>query len=829
MSNIINSSETNKKLVLFIPNEEQKSCIIKVNNFIEEHKQFSKLLINGSAGTGKTTIIISSIVNIIIKQIINNIDIIQENIINNTKTNKNTKKTEHTNLKWDKLPLNIFIISAPTNKAKDVLVTKYNTYIEDQLENILENIIDSTIDSTIQKIYVKSILNINLIIQIINSKITFLTVSQVLSIGRVINEMGVEEFTKGNDKKITDKYNKSAYLNTSIIVDECSMIDKNTSRLLELIKCPIIYIGDYCQLPPVNEELSNVFTLYGKETSLEVSKEISNISYCINLKLVERCKNDITLIANLLRNKIYDITLQFNLLKHTAPDLIIYNKKFSIWLETYLNDIKQKQKQLDNIENLDNLDNLDILDNNIKVSEIYDTMALGWTNKCCLYLNKKIRELLFSEIKNIDTQYIIKGDKLLIKTPYYKYENHIYSSNIVYVSKVDKKKYKAINFKEWCDINIILNELQQNKNQNPEALLDIDINNILESKETTTQHIIKTVEKESPKISKALIAKKALNTSNNILNYFSKNTSELKDEKDDKDDKDGKDVKSKICKETEIKLQCEDLQHYRKLFYTVHILNDVISNDLYIFTDEISMKYNLILPKYDLHKIKYISSAVMRSNIYTKWHKTMSTKLFGIPNDRISCKKCSFFIKKFTDKINADKNQSNYISDFIDATNNLEFEIFLCDLVTFTKTGKNVSTNIPILDMNKQCNTESLENIRNIIKNSYEIKLMLSKQDENELNSINKLIGEESISNDKQTKYITMSQMFGHYMSHVITSSYLEIDYGYVLTVHKSQGSTYDNVYIEYSNILSNLKEIEKHKLLYTAITRCINKLHVYY
>jgi superfamily I DNA/RNA helicase len=219
----------------------------------------------------------------------------------------------------------------------------------------------------------------------------------------------------------------------------------------------------------------------------------------------------------------------------------------------------------------------------------------------------------------------------------------------------------------------------------------------------------------------------------------------------------------------------------------------------------------------------------MRANAYTNWHKTMSTKLFGIPNDRISCKKCSFFIKKFTDKMNTDINQSTYISDFINATDNLEFEMFLCDLATFTKNGKTVSSNIPILDISKPSNIQSLEIIRNIIKNSYEVKLMLSRQDEHELNSINKLLGEEESKSDKTTKYITMSQMFGHYMSHVITSNYIEIDYGYVLTVHKSQGSTYDNVYVEYSNILSNIKDIEKHKLLYTAITRCINKLHVYY
>jgi hypothetical protein len=146
-------------------------------------------------------------------------------------------------------------------------------------------------------------------------------------------------------------------------------------------------------------------------------------------------------------------------------------------------------------------------------------------------------------------------------------------------------------------------------------------------------------------------------------------------------------------------------------------------------------------------------------------------------------------------------NQNSYISDFIDATNKLEFEMYLCDLVTFDVNGKSISNNIPILDTSNKCNIENLEIIRNIIKNSYEIKLMLSKKDELELNLINKVLGEEGEVSDKNTKYITMSQMFGHYMSHVITSSYIEIDYGYALTVHKSQGSTYDNIYLEYNNI----------------------------
>ena len=158
------STEINNKTILnsFKPNEEQNSCIIRVNKFIEEHKAFSKLLINGSAGTGKTTIIISSIVNILITQIINNIDVINDILL------QNNQNSIYKKLNWDKLSLNIFIISAPTNKAKDVLVTKYNTYIEDQLENIFNTIIDLILNTAIQKINTKSILNMNLIIQILN-------------------------------------------------------------------------------------------------------------------------------------------------------------------------------------------------------------------------------------------------------------------------------------------------------------------------------------------------------------------------------------------------------------------------------------------------------------------------------------------------------------------------------------------------------------------------------------------------------------------------------------------------------------------------------------
>ena len=757
----------------FIPNDEQTDCITKVNKFILEHRYFSKLLINGSAGTGKTTIIISTIVNCLILQILENINEIKLLVNSNS---------------WDKITnLSDFIIAAPTNKAKDVLVNKYNSYI-DSLTNDLSNGLSNgfVID--------KLLLN-----KILDSKITFLTVSQVLSINRVINELGEEEFTKGNDKKILEKYKKPAFAKTVIIVDECSMIDNNTYRLISLITCPIIYIGDYCQLPPVKEDLSPTFEIQNNTSLLTIT-----------LKKVERCKNDITLIANKLRDKIYDSSLDFNLLKHISPDLIIYNKKFSKWMESYVNDIKKKQ-----IDILQIIENNNTIDTNTKTTiQTYDTMALGWTNKCTTYLNKKIRSQLFENIKNIDDVYIIKGDKLLIKAPYYKYNTKLCSSSIVYISSVKEIKFKPLNFKDWCKIITTCNDISNKKaNSNkPNTILDIDISDILleDSKDSKPSN---------PKnhLSNPTNSTKSSKT---ILDYFDKN-----DETSVKNDKPI--IKSNAGYDNDNDNTYSELLLHRKLFFIYHQVSTIIITDTYNFTDEISLKYNLIVPNINLLEINKISNQLDRSNKYTIWHKAMTIKLYGIPNDNIMCKKCAFFVKKFADQMNT----SSYINDFIIATYGLEFEMLLCDLVSFNMNSNCcVSRDIPIMNMLNKNNIENIDTIKNIIRNSFETKIMLSRQDERELNAINKALNEDGVDNssEKTNKYITMSQLFGHYLSHIITSSYLDVDYGYALTVHKSQGSTYEDVYVEYNNILSNRKEIEKLKLLYTAITRSANKLYVY-
>jgi len=56
---------------------------------------------------------------------------------------------------------------------------------------------------------------------------------------------------------------------------------------------------------------------------------------------------------------------------------------------------------------------------------------------------------------------------------------------------------------------------------------------------------------------------------------------------------------------------------------------------------------------------------------------------------------------------------------------------------------------------------------------------------------------------------------------------FARIKYNYAITAHKSQGSTYDNVFVLSSDIYRNSDEDSRRKIFYTAITRAKNKLYV--
>jgi hypothetical protein len=57
---------------------------------------------------------------------------------------------------------------------------------------------------------------------------------------------------------------------------------------------------------------------------------------------------------------------------------------------------------------------------------------------------------------------------------------------------------------------------------------------------------------------------------------------------------------------------------------------------------------------------------------------------------------------------------------------------------------------------------------------------------------------------------------------------FAQLNYGYCITVHKSQGSTFKNVFIDVNDIFDKSKIDETTKCLYTSITRSSKSLNMY-
>ncbi len=55
-----------------------------------------------------------------------------------------------------------------------------------------------------------------------------------------------------------------------------------------------------------------------------------------------------------------------------------------------------------------------------------------------------------------------------------------------------------------------------------------------------------------------------------------------------------------------------------------------------------------------------------------------------------------------------------------------------------------------------------------------------------------------------------------------------EVNYSYCLTVHKSQGSTFQDVFIDLPNLMRNIKVTERNQLCYVAFTRAAKRLFIF-
>lgn len=99
-------------------------------------------------------------------------------------------------------------------------------------------------------------------------RVYFLTVASFLGYKETTNENG----------KIEREYNfNGGFSANAIIVDECSMISREQFDLLKTVNCNILYMGDECQLNPIGEKISPVFSYnFHKKFELTINERIKN-------------------------------------------------------------------------------------------------------------------------------------------------------------------------------------------------------------------------------------------------------------------------------------------------------------------------------------------------------------------------------------------------------------------------------------------------------------------------------------------------------------------------------------------------------------------------
>ena len=334
------------------------------------------------------------------------------------------------------------VFTAPTNKAVNVIKSKFRIHLKDIYEKYYSVKLDKDFDfeNILDKLYTDNI------------KIDFITIHRLLEFKIDYNSDGGLIFIRNNCIKQSKK--KSSLMNQYeiVIIDECSMIpmdllDVIFNEIRKLNNSPkVVFTGDPAQLPPVNETQSFIFLKNPEELTLDeyVSKmhssSVVSITSDIDDILEEKRSNFIKDIMNMktftlkkvVRSKIdnvtnfcYEIRRWVNN-EEQNPDLQSFNNKKGIKIYDYLdNIIKTKTKWFKNCVK------------NIKKGK--SSIILTWTNKQSDLYNSIIRKKMFGG--DILDKYVI-GDILML-TEFYCLDNYQDNEYNEYNEESNNKLYTS--------------------------------------------------------------------------------------------------------------------------------------------------------------------------------------------------------------------------------------------------------------------------------------------------------------------------------------------------------------------------------------------------
>lgn len=341
------------------------------------------------------------------------------------------------------------IFTAPTNKALNVMKTKFAYYINKLLnenENQKQNF-----EHNLEKLKKQNI------------TVEFATIHRLMKYKTEFNMDGEMMFIKDKDSLLENF--------DIVIIDECSMVSINLiyEMLIEIEKInkKIIFLGDPAQLPPVNEKISSIFMndkniihyeslkRYIQNPSIEsyniFCKSVLNMDIFV-LKEIIRTKNiSIINACNLIREWIVDKDDFLSISKFVDDNFIMYpfDKTVKVLTDWY----KQFEES---------------------IRKDSDSIIITWTNDETNKYNDHCRKLLFKK-SNLD-KFVI-GDILILNEFYNINSNKFNTSEKIIVKNIENIEYKIENLSD--KINKTVRVLNNHKSIEGRYKKFIDSVNIL--------------------------------------------------------------------------------------------------------------------------------------------------------------------------------------------------------------------------------------------------------------------------------------------------------------------------------------------------------------
>lgn len=179
------------------------------------------------------------------------------------------------------------------------------------------------------------------------------------------------------------------------------------------------------------------------------------------------------------------------------------------------------------------------------------------------------------------------------------------------------------------------------------------------------------------------------------------------------------------------------------------------------------------------------------------------------------CPLCRMVIKDNKIFLSNSDTFNKMLNDFYELTQRIEIEVYEMVVVPELNVSEKVIKEHNISDVIYVCKN----------KKEYDV---LCKQVTNKIKDIAAFIFNR-LKGSKSVQKMFLSALWKYYYENFV-DVFADVTYGYCITTHKSQGSTYENCYVIMSNILTACpKYKDAIRSLYTSVTRPSKSLTLYY